>query len=145
MKKLTFWKNEAQNRSGIFWQNTIFWAKLLFKWRLLENFMLAWRTCSRYLKGPLNLALCVSNKNVIIRHVNEKNISNKPWFFTTFPLENLFKIKNFDPFHMKTVNFQRDNTHQKPSVPTEILLLYSRKTEDTCRYPYCPFLLFRSG
>ena len=29
----------------------------------LENFLLTLRTCSRYLKGPPNLALCVSKKN----------------------------------------------------------------------------------
>ena len=53
-KKLRFWKNEAQNRVGIFWQNPIFWAETFFQ-RPLENFLLAWRTCSRYLKGPLKL------------------------------------------------------------------------------------------
>ena len=31
--------------------------------RPLEIFLLAWRTCSRYLKGPPNLVLCVSKKN----------------------------------------------------------------------------------
>ena len=49
-KKLRFWKNEAQNRVGIFWQNPIFWAETFFQ-RPLENFLLAWRTCSRYLRG----------------------------------------------------------------------------------------------
>ena len=70
-KKLRFWKNEAQNRVGIFWQNPIFWAETFFQ-RPLENFLLAWRTCSRYLKGPPNLVLCVSKKIVTIRHTNKK-------------------------------------------------------------------------
>ena len=69
-------KNEAQNRVGIFWQNPIFWAETFFQ-RPLENFLLALRTCSRYLKGPLNLALCVSKKIVIIRHTNEKILAKK--------------------------------------------------------------------
>ena len=58
-------KNETQNRVGIFWQNPIFWAETFFQ-RPLENFLLARRTCSRYLKGPLNLAVCVSKKIVTI-------------------------------------------------------------------------------
>ena len=29
-KKLKFWKNEAQNPVGIFWQNPIFWAETFF-------------------------------------------------------------------------------------------------------------------
>ena len=45
-KKLKFWKNEAQNRVGIFWQTPIFWAETFFQ-RPLENLLLAWRTCSR--------------------------------------------------------------------------------------------------
>ena len=63
-------KNEAQNRVGIFWQNLIFWAETFFQ-RPLENFLLALRTCSRYLKGPLNLALCVSKKIVTTRRTNQ--------------------------------------------------------------------------
>ena len=59
---MRFWKNEAQNQVGIFWQNSIFGGETLFQ-RPLEKSLLTWRTCSRYLKGPLNLALCVSKKN----------------------------------------------------------------------------------
>ena len=55
-----------------FWQNPIFCAETFFFQGPLENFLLAWRTCSRYLKGPPNLALCVSKKIVTIRHTNEK-------------------------------------------------------------------------
>ena len=86
-KKLRFWKNEAQNRVGIFWQNPIFWAETFFQ-RPLENFLLAWRTCSRYLKGPPNLVLCVSKKIVTIRHTNKKIFANNrqktPFWQTSF-------------------------------------------------------------
>ena len=75
-KKLRFWKNEAQNRVRVFWQNPIFWAETFFQ-RPLENFLLARRTCSRYLKGPPNLALCVSKKIIIIRHTNKKILAKK--------------------------------------------------------------------
>ena len=81
-KKLRFWKNEAQNGVGIFWQNPIFWTETFFQ-RPLENFLLALRTCSRYLKGPLNLAVCVSKKIVTIRHTNKKILAKnlkKTWF-----------------------------------------------------------------
>ena len=61
-KKLRFWKNEAQNRVGIFWQNPIFLGWNFFQ-RPLENFVWTLRTCSRYLRGPPNLVLCVSKKN----------------------------------------------------------------------------------
>ena len=60
-KKLRFWKNEAQNQVGIFWQNPIFGAETFFQ-RPLENFLLTLRTCSRYLRGPPNLALCARKK-----------------------------------------------------------------------------------
>ena len=86
-KKWRFWKNEAQNRVGIFWQNPIFWAETFFQ-RPLENFLLAWRTCSRYLKGPPNLVLCVSKKIVTIRHTNKKIFANNrqktPFLQTSF-------------------------------------------------------------
>jgi len=39
-----------------------FWAETFFQ-RPLEIFLLTLRTCSRCLKGPLNLALCVRKKN----------------------------------------------------------------------------------
>ena len=65
-KKLRFWKNEVQNRVGIFWQTPIFWAETFFQ-RLLENFPLTLRTCSRYRKGQLNLVLCGSKEIVSIR------------------------------------------------------------------------------
>ena len=84
-KKFEFWKNEAQNRVGIFWQNPIFWAETFFQ-RPLENFLLAWRTCSMYLKGPPNLVLCVSIKIVTIRHTNKKILAKtrkKNWFLET--------------------------------------------------------------
>ena len=71
-KKLRFWKNEAQNRVGIFWQTPIFWTETFFQ-RPLENFFSAWRTCSNYyLRGPPHLALRVSKKVVIIQQTNKK-------------------------------------------------------------------------
>ena len=50
---------------------TPFFGLKLFFQRPLENFLLAWRTCSRYLKGPPNLALCVSKKIVTARLTNQ--------------------------------------------------------------------------
>ena len=47
-----------------------FWIWNFFQ-RPLDNLLLAWRTCSRYLKGPPNLALCVSKKIVTVRHNNQ--------------------------------------------------------------------------
>ena len=89
-KKLRFWKNEAQNRVGIFWQNPIFWAETFFQ-RPLENFLFTLRTCSRYLKGPLNLAVCVSKKIVTIRHTNKKILAKnrKKKHFWRLPLARL--------------------------------------------------------
>ena len=37
-KQLRFWKNEAQNAVGIFWQNFIFWVETFFQ-RSLEMFL----------------------------------------------------------------------------------------------------------
>ena len=48
-----------------------FELKLFFQ-RPLENFLWTLRTCSRYLKGPPNLDLCVSKKITTIRHVDRK-------------------------------------------------------------------------
>ena len=62
LKKVEILKIEAQNRVGIFWQNPIFSAETFFQ-SYLENFLLALRTCSRYLKGTLNQGLCVSKKS----------------------------------------------------------------------------------
>ena len=69
-KKLRFWKNEAQNRVGIFWQNPIFWAETFFQ-SPLEIFLWTLRTCLRYLKGPPNIVLYVSKKIVTARHTNQ--------------------------------------------------------------------------
>ena len=38
----------------------------------LEHFLWTLRTCSRYLEGPRNIALCVSKKFVTVRHINQK-------------------------------------------------------------------------
>ena len=37
-EKLRFWKNEAANQLGIFWENLLFWAETFFQ-MLLENFL----------------------------------------------------------------------------------------------------------
>ena len=58
----TWGRDQAENEIRIFWQNLIFWTKTFFQ-RLVENFPWTLRTCSRYLKGPLNLALCASKKS----------------------------------------------------------------------------------
>ena len=42
-------------------KTSLFEVKLFFQ-RPLENFLLSWRTFSRYLKSPPNLVLCVSKK-----------------------------------------------------------------------------------
>ena len=81
---------KAQNQVGIFRQNPIFGTETFFQ-RPLENFLWTLQTCSRYLKGPPNKVLCVSQKNhdriMTVRHtVPIKNISKKPkknWFYTT--------------------------------------------------------------
>ena len=75
-KKLRSWKNEAQNRVRIFWQNLIFWAETFIQ-RLLQTFLWALRTCSTYLKGPLQLVLYVSKKIVTVRHSNTKILTKK--------------------------------------------------------------------
>ena len=84
-KKLRFWKNEAQNQVGIFWQN-FFWGAETFFQRPLENFLWTLWSCSRYLKGPLSLVLCVSKTIVTIRYTNEKISAKKRtrnWYVTT--------------------------------------------------------------
>ena len=101
VKKVEILKNEAQNRIGIFWQNLILWAESFFQ-RPLENFLLAWRTCSRYLKGPPNLALCVSKKIVTIRHTNErilaKNANKKKTIFGNFLWHDCSENVDFERF-----------------------------------------------
>ena len=70
------------------WKNT----KLhILRWnffqRPLENFLLTLRTCSRYLKGALNLAFCVSKKSWPydrpIKKISKKTPKNP--IFTRFP------------------------------------------------------------
>ena len=68
-------KNEEEIKLKIgleYSDKTPFFGLKLFFQMHLENFLLTLRTCSKYLKGPLNLALCVSKKIVIIRHTNKK-------------------------------------------------------------------------
>ena len=55
-------KNEVLSEYSNTILSFIFGAETFFQ-RPLENFLLALRTCSRYLKGPLNLAVCISKKN----------------------------------------------------------------------------------
>ena len=77
--------NETQNEVGIFWQNLIFWAETFFQ-KPLENFLWTLRACSRYLKDPLSLVLCVSKTSVTIRYTNEKiSAKNRTrnWYVTT--------------------------------------------------------------
>ena len=77
------WKKFQPNKCG-FIIPTWFWASFhphSLVWKIfqrpLENFLLAWRTCSRYLKGLHNLALCVSKKFVTVRRINEANSIEK--------------------------------------------------------------------
>ena len=76
-KKNEFLESQAQNQVGIFWQNLFFALNLFFQ-RLLENFPLALRTRSRYLKRPPNIAVCVSKKIVTAPHTNQI-ICQKKW------------------------------------------------------------------
>jgi len=69
-KKLEFWNNELQNEIRIFWQNLVFWGKLLFQ-RAVEKVLWTLRTRSMYLKDSFNLALCVSEKIVILRYTTQ--------------------------------------------------------------------------
>ena len=107
-------KNEPQNRVGIFWQNPIFGAETFFQ-RPLKNFLLALRTCSRYLKGPLNLAVCVSKKIVTIWHTN-RIICQEKWKKLRFwKNEAEMKLEYFD----KTSLF-------------ELQLFFERLLENVC-------------
>ena len=56
---------------------TPFFELKLFFQRPLENFLWTLCTCSRYLKGPPNLVLCVSKKIVTVRHTNTKILTKK--------------------------------------------------------------------
>ena len=49
---------------------TPFFGLKLFFQGPLEFFLLTLRTCSRYLRGPPNLVLCLSKKIVTARHTN---------------------------------------------------------------------------
>ena len=78
------WKKFSAQKMG-FCQNisTRFWASFFSKSQLflqmpLENFLLALRTCSRYLKGPPDLAFCVSKKIVAARRTN-KILCQEKW------------------------------------------------------------------
>ena len=53
----------------------IFGLKLFSK--VSRKFSIGLRPCSRYRKGPLNLALCVSKKIVTARHTNKKILAKK--------------------------------------------------------------------
>ena len=69
-------RNEVQNRIGIFWQTPIFGLNSFFQGPL-ENFLLALRICSRYLRRLPNLALCVSKKFVTARRTNQITCQEK--------------------------------------------------------------------
>ena len=69
-EKIEILKNEAQSQVRIFWQNFIFLRWNFFQ-RPLEIFLWTLRTCSGYLEGPPNLALCVSKQIVTVRHTNQ--------------------------------------------------------------------------
>ena len=58
-------------------KTSLFKLKLFFQ-RLLENFLRIWRTCSSYLKSPLNLGLYISKQIVTERHTNQI-ISQEKW------------------------------------------------------------------
>ena len=98
-KKLRFWKNEAQNGVGIFWQNPIFWAETFFQ-RPLENFLWTLRACSRYLKGPPNIVLYVSKKIVTTRHTNQIICQEKwkNWDFEKTKLKMGLEYSDKTPF-----------------------------------------------
>ena len=75
-KVLRFWKNEAQNQVGIFWQSLMFWVETFFQMPL-ENFQWTVRTCSRYLEGPPVLVLCISKKIRAIWRVEMKILQER--------------------------------------------------------------------
>ena len=125
-KKLRFWKNESQNRVGIFWQNPIFGAETFFQ-RTLENFLLACRTCLRYLKDPLNLVLCVSKKKIVtIRRTNQKILAKKKKETILF---------NF-PWHDCSTWVQK----RAISLPTIILKSKQNTDRNFCRKTFKIFL-----
>ena len=57
--------------------SSCFELKLYFQ-TSLENFLCTLQTCSRYLKGAPNLDLCISNKIVTVRHIDQ-NICQEKW------------------------------------------------------------------
>ena len=74
--------------------------KLSFQ-RHLQNFLWTLRTCSRYLEGPRNIALCVSKKFVTVQHTNKKILTKtlkkilSTWNFEyhiSFALQNSMKL-----------------------------------------------------
>ena len=62
--------NRDKTQFWVLTKTSFFGLKPFFQ-RPLENFLLAWRTCSKYLKGPPNLVLCISKKIVTIRRTNQ--------------------------------------------------------------------------
>ena len=71
-------KNEVQSQVRIFWQNLIFWAETFFQMPL-EIFLWALRQRSRYLGGPLNIALCNGKKIMTVRHTNPIILQKMSW------------------------------------------------------------------
>ena len=70
---------------------SFFEMKLSFQ-RPLQNFLWTLRTCSRYLEGPRNIALCVSKKFVTVRHTNQKILTK---ILKNFSRHEIFSIISF--------------------------------------------------
>ena len=125
---MRFCQNEVQNQVRIFWQNLTFWAATFFQMSL-ENFLYVLRQLSRYLRGPLSLALCVSKKIVIIRHTNKKILAKtakKPFCMTSLGTTVAFlddektKMKNiliYDGIEIKTAHESFRNHKSNYSFP----------------------------
>ena len=77
VKKLRFWRNEAQNQVRIFWHNLFFWTETFFQ-RPLEILLLTLRAYSRYLKGPPNLAFCVKELFLLSPQKHWNDLSHQP-------------------------------------------------------------------
>ena len=97
-KKCGFWKNEVQNQVEIFWQTLMFWVGTFFQ-VLLENFQWTVWTCSRYLRAPLNIVICVSKKIRFIRRVEIKRLLEMyKKVENTMKWNNWMNIMNIDPY-----------------------------------------------